>query len=79
MPKLKKGAGLTEREKEVLRLIVEDMTAREIAAALNVSVKTVEFHRASIKRKINVRGPCGMLRYALKARIVTLTALTNTT
>jgi DNA-binding CsgD family transcriptional regulator len=72
MPALGKSADLTEREKDVLRLIVKDMTAREIAAALKVSFKTVEFHRASIRRKLNVRGPCGMLRYALKARIVKL-------
>ena len=72
MSKLKKSAILTEREKEVLRLIVEDLTAREIGVALEISTKTVEFHALSIRQRLKVRGPCGMLRYAVKAGIIEL-------
>jgi DNA-binding NarL/FixJ family response regulator len=55
----------TERECEVLRLVAQGHSNKEIAAQLGVSVKTVEVHKASGMRKLGVRGRIELLRYAL--------------
>ena len=61
---------LTEREREIIKLICEEMTAKEIAERLNISVKTVEFHRQEIKHRIGVRGTAGITRYAVRHGII---------
>lgn len=63
---------LTPRQLDILQLIVKDMTAKEIGQALNISAKTVEFHKDHIRKNLNVNGVAGMLRYALKNGIVQL-------
>lgn len=62
--------GLTRRESEVLRLVTEGYRSREIAQALDVSVKTVEHHRASIKRKLGVSNVVQMVRRAMRQGFV---------
>ena len=61
---------LTEREREVIRLMCEGLTAKEIAGRMNISAKTVEFHRQQIKRRIGVRGIAGIVRYAVRNGII---------
>jgi DNA-binding NarL/FixJ family response regulator len=56
---------LTDREGEVLSLIAEGKTNPEIADALCISQKTVDKHRASLMRKLNVQTRAGLIRYAL--------------
>lgn len=58
-------AGLTPAERRILKLIAEDKTSREIAAALFVSVRTVEHHRASICEKLGLHGSNALLRFAV--------------
>jgi DNA-binding CsgD family transcriptional regulator len=57
---------LTRREVEVLRLIVDGCRSREIAKILQVSIKTIEHHRASILRKLGVSNLVQLVRYAIE-------------
>lgn len=63
---------LSPREKEILQLIAEEHTSSEIAQMLFISEKTVEKHRASLMEKLNVRNMAGLVRVALKHRLVDL-------
>jgi DNA-binding NarL/FixJ family response regulator len=56
---------LTRREREMLYLIGEGLTNREIAETLVLSVKTVETHRANLSRKLNIRSRAGLMRLAV--------------
>lgn len=58
-------SSLTPREREMLYLIGQGLSNREIAEALVLSVKTVEAHRANLSRKLNVRSRAGLMRLAL--------------
>ena len=61
---------LTVRQREVLRLIAEGFTAKEIANALNLSAKTAVFHRMAIMDKLGLRTTAELTRYALNHGIV---------
>ena len=56
---------LTARQKEVLRLVAEGLTSREIAAVLHLSTRTIEVHRWEIMRRLQVRNVAQLLRHAL--------------
>lgn len=58
------GESLTEREALILRLIVKGFTNRQIADRLQLSVRTVEYHRANIKGKLGLETRADMVRYA---------------
>jgi DNA-binding CsgD family transcriptional regulator len=60
---------LTPREREMLFLIGEGLSNREIAESLVLSVKTVETHRANLSRKLNVRSRAGLMRLAMGIRL----------
>lgn len=57
---------LTNREREVLKLIAEGKTSKEIALLLYISVRTVEHHRANIMDKLNIKKSTDLVRYALR-------------
>ena len=57
---------LTRREREVLKLVSEGKSNREVAKLLSISVRTAEHHRASLKRKLGIHGTAKMTRYALR-------------
>jgi DNA-binding NarL/FixJ family response regulator len=61
---------LSPREKEVLQLIAEEHTSSEIAELLFISEKTVEKHRARLMEKLNARNLAGLVRQAVKYRLV---------
>lgn len=61
---------LTTREREVLQLIAEGKTTKEIAALLGVSVKTIESHRARLMEKLDIRQTAGLVRYAIRRGLV---------
>ncbi|HVK56861.1 MAG TPA: response regulator transcription factor [Burkholderiales bacterium] len=63
---------LTSRQREILQLIAEGRSTKEMAYLLNVSIKTVETHRAQIMQRLNVRDIPGLVRYAIKAGLVNL-------
>jgi len=63
-------AELTVREREVLRLLAEGNTNKEIGSALAISAKTVETHRARIMSKLQVRSVGQLVRFAIRQRII---------
>lgn len=63
-------SNISPREKEILQLIAEENTSSEIAKILFISEKTVEKHRASLMEKLNVRNLAGLVRIAVKHRLV---------
>jgi DNA-binding NarL/FixJ family response regulator len=61
---------LTARQREVLKLVAGGKSTKEIAFDLNLSVKTVETHRAQIMERLGIRDVAGLVRYALKTGLV---------
>src|SRR5262249_1710769 len=69
--KMKGGSSpLTPREREVVQLLAEGKSSKEVAVALNLSVKTAETHRANIMRKLDVHSISELVLYAVKNNIV---------
>ena len=64
------GASLTARQREVLQLVAEGKTAKEISTSLNISAKTVEFHRNALMNVLGVRTTAELTRYAITQGIV---------
>jgi two-component system response regulator NreC len=63
-------ARLTDREREVLQLIAEGKTNKEVAHALSVSVNTVETHRKHIMEKLDLHNTAELVRFAIRERLV---------
>ena len=63
-------ARLTDREREVLQLIAEGKTNKEVAHALSVSVNTVETHRKHIMEKLDLHNTAELVRFAIRTKIV---------
>jgi len=61
---------LTARQREVLRMVAGGKSTKEIAFLLNLSVKTVETHRAQIMDRLGIRDVAGLVRYALRTGLV---------
>ncbi len=61
------GAALTQRERQILKLVAEGYTGRQIAALLSISPKTVENHRGRLMHKLGIHSTAGLVRYAMKA------------
>lgn len=61
---------LTTREKDIIRLIVNEFTSREIAEKLFISFHTVERHRKNIIAKLGVKNVVGLAKYAIKHGLV---------
>ena len=65
-------ARLSPRQIEVLRLITEGLTSREIAARLELSEKTVETHRSAVAQRLGIRDVAGLVRYAVRVGLTSL-------
>jgi two-component system, NarL family, response regulator NreC len=63
---------LSSREREVLQLIAEGKTSREIAEILNLSVKTVQSHRTSLMQKLDLHDRGELIKYAIQKKIIEL-------
>jgi len=63
---------LTPRQREVLQLIAEGQTNREIAHTLGISVKTVETHRMKLMKRLDIHDIAGLVRYAIRKGLVSL-------
>jgi DNA-binding NarL/FixJ family response regulator len=66
-------ARLSPRQVQVLRLITDGMTSRDIAAALGLSEKTVETHRSAVAQRLGIRDVAGLVRYAVRVGLTSLT------
>ena len=64
------GAPLTPREREVLQLLAEGKTNKEVAAALGIGLKTVETHRMNLMAKLGLHSVVDLVRYAIRNGIV---------
>lgn len=62
---------LTEREREIMRLLAEGMTSKQVAERLQVSIRTVESHRINMSRKLGFSSIAGLVRYAIRNGIFT--------
>jgi two-component system, NarL family, nitrate/nitrite response regulator NarL len=62
---------LTDREREVLRMIADGATSKEIGFRLKISYKTVDAHRENIKKKLQVNSIAHLVRYAIALGLVT--------
>ena len=61
---------VTAREREIIQLVAEGQSNKEVASTLGISVKTIESHRASIMRKLRLRSVSDLVRYAIRNKIV---------
>ena len=66
----KSANGLTSREREVIQLIAEGKINKQVAFMLDISVKTVETHRATIMRKMKFQSLSDLVRYAIRNHII---------
>ena len=64
-----RAASPTRREREVLKLIAEGATTKEVAQRLGISVKTAQAHRDNLKQKLELRSTAAMVRYAIKHKL----------
>lgn len=60
----------TSREREILQLVAEGRGSKAVASVLDISVKTVETHRAVIMRKLGISSTAGLVRYAVRHKLV---------
>ena len=63
-------AGLTTRQREILQLVAEGKSSKEIAAMLELSIKTVESHRGQIMERLGVHDVTGLVRFAIRVGLV---------
>ena len=63
---------LTPRQREVLRMIAEGHSSKDIALTLNISVKTVETHRSQLMDRLNIHDIAGLVRYSIRVGLVNI-------
>jgi DNA-binding CsgD family transcriptional regulator len=64
------GGALTPRERQIVQLIAEGRSSKEVAARLQISVKTVDTHRSNVMRKLNFHSVSELVRYAIRIKLV---------
>ena len=75
-----KGTGtrydlLTDREREVLRLLADGFSSKDLAARLSLSVKTVDAHKYNLMRKLDIHNRAGLVKYAIRKKLVHVSAI----
>jgi DNA-binding NarL/FixJ family response regulator len=63
---------LTKREREILKLLAEGKSVKEIATSFNLSVKTVEAHKFNLMRKLDIHNKAQLVQYAIQKKIIRL-------
>jgi two-component system response regulator NreC len=66
---------LTSREREVLKMLAEGKSVKEIACDLNLSVKTVEAHKFNLMRKLDIHNKAQLVQYAIQKKIIQIPTL----
>ena len=62
--------GLSPRQREVVQLLAEGRSNKEVASTLRISLKTAERHRANVMRALNLRSICELVHYAVRQNII---------
>jgi DNA-binding NarL/FixJ family response regulator len=70
LPVPEESGRLSAREREIVQLLAEGKTNKEVAAHLHISVKTVETHRSHIMQKLNLNSVSDLVRYAIRNKMV---------
>ncbi len=70
-------ATLTAREKEVLKMLAEGNSVKEIACQLNLSVKTVEAHKFNLMRKLDIHNKAQLVQYAIQKKIIKIPTMAS--
>ncbi len=65
-------ADLTERQREILRFVGEGMSNKELAGALKISLKTVEFHKSNLRQKLGLHTTADLVRHAIQTGVTAL-------
>src|SRR5437016_3475310 len=61
---------LTSRERQVVQLVAEGKSTKQVAALLAITPKTAEFHRTRVMKKLNVHDVAGLVRYAIREGLI---------
>ena len=69
---MKSLESLTPRQREILQLIAEGQSTKQMALSLNISVKTVETHRAQLMDRLQIHNIAGLVRYAIRNGLIHL-------
>jgi len=69
-PITRENPALTPREREIVQLVAEGRSTKELADRLGISPKTAETHRTNIMRKLNVHSVSEVVRYAIRNKLV---------
>jgi DNA-binding NarL/FixJ family response regulator len=69
-PSTRENPALTPREREIVQLVAEGKSTKEVADKLNISPKTAETHRTNIMRKLNLHSVSELVRYAIRNKLV---------
>ena len=72
------GEVLTPREREIIQLLAEGKSTKEVATILNLSIKTAETHRSNMMRKLNAHSVSELILYAVRNNIVQVQTLEQT-
>jgi DNA-binding NarL/FixJ family response regulator len=71
-PRVSRFGSLTKREREILKLLAEGNSVKEIASGLQLSVKTVEAHKFNLMRKLDLHNKAQVVQYAIQKKIIRL-------
>ncbi len=66
---------LTDREREVLKLLADGLSSKEVAGLLNLSVKTVDAHKYNLMKKLDIHNRAGLVKYAIRKKLVHVSAI----
>jgi DNA-binding NarL/FixJ family response regulator len=66
---------LTDREREVLKLLADGFSSKDLALRLNLSVKTVDAHKYNLMRKLDIHNRAGLVKYAIRKKLVQVSTI----
>ena len=68
---------LTDREREVLKLLADGFSSKDVAARLSLSVKTVDVHKYNLMRKLDIHNRADLVKYAIRKKLVHLSVIAD--
>jgi two-component system response regulator NreC len=71
-PRTPRFGTLTKREREILKLLAEGRSVKDIASSFDLSVKTVEAHKFNLMRKLDIHNKAQLVQYAIQKKVIRL-------